>query len=68
MAEQAQRQNNTLWFRYEDLLGKIKEYIGIKSAACCRSTIGGSVVPPLLGKPLSMGPLSVEHYVLVLHR
>jgi hypothetical protein len=32
MAEQAQRQNNTLWFRYEDLLGKIKEYICIKLA------------------------------------
>jgi hypothetical protein len=24
--------------------------------------------PTLLGKPLSMGPLSVEHYVSVLHR
>jgi hypothetical protein len=31
LAEQAQRQTNTLWFRYEDLLGKIK-YFCIKSA------------------------------------
>jgi hypothetical protein len=27
-----------------------------------------TVATPLLGKPLSMGPLSVEHYILVLHR
>jgi hypothetical protein len=31
IAEQAQRQTNTLWFRYEDLLGNIK-YICIKLA------------------------------------
>jgi hypothetical protein len=31
LAEQAQRQTNTLWFRYEDLMGKIK-YICLKSA------------------------------------
>jgi hypothetical protein len=27
-----------------------------------------STILALLGKPLSMGPLSVEHYVSVLHR
>jgi hypothetical protein len=26
------------------------------------------MVLALLGKPLSMGPLSVEHYISVLHR
>jgi hypothetical protein len=31
ISEQARRHTNTLWFRYEDLLGKI-EYICIKSA------------------------------------
>jgi hypothetical protein len=31
IAEQARRHTNTLWFRYKDLLGKIK-YICIKSA------------------------------------
>jgi hypothetical protein len=32
IAEQTQRETNTLWFRYEDLVGKIK-YICIKSSA-----------------------------------